>query len=255
MQRNLRIADCNRFLDVCQPAVSNPIIWVYYVCNITTDLYLLSIPLPLLWGSQLQTWKKISLISVFSGGIFIVVCATFRVVFIVTDPVNGAQLAGSWAARECFVAVVTTNLPMVFTLVKAWVGPVVSLVSTKRSSHKDTNGTPRMTPTFGGGRSSRRGRGPPSANPIPDMTKSESEEHIVYEMKHMDERTEENAGKIHKTVWVDVVREERPEPQSPGKDSGGNRGVSDRPWEQVQSGHSTHFQGRGMSFDNGPPRY
>ena len=32
------------------------------------------------------------------------------------DPVNGAQLAGSWAVRETFIAVVTTNLPMVYPL-------------------------------------------------------------------------------------------------------------------------------------------
>jgi hypothetical protein len=242
--------------------VSNAVIWVYWACNVSTDLYLLSIPLPLLWVSQLQKWKKISLICLFSGGLFIVVCATLRCVLIVTNSVDGAQLAGSWAVRETFVAVVTTNLPLVFTLVKGWLGPLVTRVSTGRSSQKDTNGTPRITPTYGGGRSWRP-RGPPTANPITDFTMNGSEEHIIYEMKRMDEKppvegvqkkTEETERNIHKSVQVAVVREERQQPPFSEKDRGGKR-VSNHPWEQVQPGHSAFVQGRKMSLNRGSFRH
>lgn len=242
--------------------MSNAIIWVYWACNVTTDLYLLSIPLPLLWGSRLQKWKKISLIFLFSGGTFIIVCATLRCVFIVTDPVNGAQLAGQWAVRETFVAVVTTNLPLVFTLVKGWLGPLRTRVSTGRSTQKDTNGTPRVIATFGGGRS-WRGRGPPTANPITDFSMNDSEEHIVYEMKHMDEdtpfegaqkQTADTERNIHRSVQVAVVREERQQPALSGKDGSGKR-VSDQPREPVQTGHSAFVQGRKMSFNRGSFRH
>lgn len=242
-------------LDVCQPAVSNNIIWVYWACNVSTDLYLLSIPLPLLWGSRLHKWKKISLIFLFSGGILIVIFATLRCVLIVTDTVNGAQLAGSWAVRETFVAIVTTNLPLVFTLIKGWLGPLVTRVTTGRSSQKDpnSNGNSRTTPTFGGGRSWRgRGHGPPTANPITDFTMNESEEHIVYEMDHMTEegthekKTGDNSYNIYKSVQVAVVREERQrQATSPSGNDYSNRRVSDQhPWEQIQAGHSAFARGR-----------
>ena len=71
-------------LDVCQPAVSNQIVWVYLAMNVATDLYLLSIPLPMLWGSQLKKWTKMGLMLLFGGGIFVVACATLRCVLIVT---------------------------------------------------------------------------------------------------------------------------------------------------------------------------
>jgi hypothetical protein len=241
--------------------VSNEIIWVYWACNVTTDLYLLSIPLPLLWGSRLQKWKKISLIFLFSGGVFVVVCATLRCVLIVTNPIDGAQLAGSWAVRETFVAVVTTNLPLAFTLVKGWLGPLVARVSTGRSSQKETKGTPRIIATFGGGRS-WRGRGPPTANPITDFTLNGSEEHMVYEMNQMDgkspiegvqTKTAETERNIHKSVQVAIVREER-QPALSGK-NGSDKRVFEYPWAQVQTGHSAFVQGREMSFNRGSFRH
>ncbi|PHH60400.1 hypothetical protein CDD82_2309 [Ophiocordyceps australis] len=70
--------------NVCYPAVSRQIVWVYFAFNITTDLFLLSIPVPMLWKSSLRPVKKIGLILLFSGGIFIIICATLRCILIVT---------------------------------------------------------------------------------------------------------------------------------------------------------------------------
>ncbi|CAG9997247.1 unnamed protein product [Clonostachys byssicola] len=243
--------------NICQPAVSNAIIWVYWTCNVTTDLYLLSIPLPLLWSSRLQRWKKLSLMFLFSGGLLIVVFATLRCVIIVTDPENGAQLAGSWAVRETFVAIVTTSLPLVFTLVKGWLGPLVTRVSTARSSQKDSKHTPRVIATFGGGNNSWRGRGPPTANPITNFTMNESEEHIVYEMKHMPDgplqRPADNS--IQKSVQVSLDREERRQQHHPMPSGDGSNMASDPRWEQAQTGHSAFIQGRNMSMSPGNYRH
>lgn len=50
------------------------------------------------------------------------------------DPVNGAQLAGSWAVRETFVAVLTTNLPMLWKFLRFAVSPFLgSFASRSRS--------------------------------------------------------------------------------------------------------------------------
>ncbi|KJZ74262.1 hypothetical protein HIM_06268 [Hirsutella minnesotensis 3608] len=200
--------------NVCQPAVSNQIIWMFLAFNVSTDLYLISIPLPMLWQSTLKPMKKIGLMMLFSGGLFVVVCATLRCILIVTDATNGAQLAGSWAVRETFVAVVTTNLPMIFPLLKVWFSSAVGSLTTARSSQK-TERTPSEFRTFGGGHGpSWRGRGPPTANPITNFTFNESEERMMEDVRMQDikvwgERTTETTphNQIFKRVDVDITHE------------------------------------------------
>ncbi|KAI8305424.1 hypothetical protein K4K61_005336 [Colletotrichum sp. SAR11_59] len=191
--------------NVCQPAISNQVVWVCLSFNVSTDLYLLSIPLPMLWQAKLKPLKKWGLLFLFSGGLFVIVCATLRCVLIVTDPQNGAQLAGSWAVRETFVAVITANLPMVFSIVKQWLTPVFgSLITSIRSSQRQTENTPRDVRNFGAGSNqSWRGRGPPSAYPITNITFNESEERMVNEIKMQDVK-----------AWGDPYADGRPPTRS-----------------------------------------
>ncbi|PON30800.1 hypothetical protein TGAM01_v200220 [Trichoderma gamsii] len=210
------------------PAISNQIIWVYWAFNVTTDLYIISVPLPMLWGSSLKPLKKVGFMIVFSGGILVVVCATLRCVLIVLDTENGAQLAGSWAVRETFVAVVTTNLPMTLPLLKEIFVPLFgSILGSMRSTQKSGEMTPKGFITFGGSSKSWRGRGPPTANPITDFTINESEERMVGSIRMQDLKAwsdsqdqdqghqsgpdEESRG-IRKPVEVDIVHEIRPNP-------------------------------------------
>lgn len=62
--------------------MSRPIIWVTFASNVITDIYLLMIPLPMLWGSTLRTVKKIASTIVLGAGIFVLVCATLKSVFV-----------------------------------------------------------------------------------------------------------------------------------------------------------------------------
>ncbi|OAX84488.1 hypothetical protein ACJ72_01159 [Emergomyces africanus] len=186
--------------NICQPAISNQVIWVFLGFNIATDMYLLSIPIPMLWQSSIKPLKKAGLTVLFSGGLLVMACAIVRVLMIVTDPVNGAQSAGSWAVRETFIAVITTNLPMIFPLMKRCSSSVFgSLMTSLRSSKRTGHETPKELRTFGGssGHNSghRRGRGPPTANPIPNTTFSESEERIMEDYKLQDMRNNNNRNK------------------------------------------------------------
>ncbi|KAK2616411.1 hypothetical protein QQS21_000653 [Conoideocrella luteorostrata] len=122
--------------DACYPAVSRRIIWVYLAMNVITDIYLISIPIPMLWGSTLNRMSKIWLMALFSGGFFVISCATVRCVFIISDPVNGPQLAGSWAVRETFVAIVITNLPTTFPLLKQCYLPIRKSISSRYSKDR-----------------------------------------------------------------------------------------------------------------------
>lgn len=79
---------------------------------------------------------------------------------------------------------ITTNLPMIFPLLKTWLQPWLGTVlGSSRKAYR----TPSGFRTIGGGGPSREGRsrrGPPSANPITaNMTFSESEERIVADIK------------------------------------------------------------------------
>lgn len=75
--------------DVCQAAISRPIVWVTFASNIVTDLYLIFIPIPMLWGSQLKLLKKIAATIVLSAGVFVLVCATLKSVFVlVVSPIK-----------------------------------------------------------------------------------------------------------------------------------------------------------------------
>lgn len=54
------------------------------VLNVTTDLYLISIPLPMLWGSMLKPLKKMGLMLIFGSGFFVITCALLRSVLMLT---------------------------------------------------------------------------------------------------------------------------------------------------------------------------
>ncbi|KAJ5638171.1 hypothetical protein N7490_008050 [Penicillium lividum] len=102
----------------CQPAVSKIDIYVTVVLNVATDIYLISIPAPLLFKARLRWREKLELLVLFSGGLFVMMCGILRCVLILTAGANGAEEAGSWACRETFVAVVIGNVPMIYPLVR-----------------------------------------------------------------------------------------------------------------------------------------
>ncbi|KAJ5973187.1 hypothetical protein N7481_010397 [Penicillium waksmanii] len=102
----------------CQPAVSKIDIYVTVVLNVATDIYLISIPAPMLFKARLRWREKLELLVLFSGGLFVMMAGILRCVLILTAGANGAQQAGSWACRETFVAVIIGNMPMIYPLVR-----------------------------------------------------------------------------------------------------------------------------------------
>ncbi|GAW22034.1 hypothetical protein ANO14919_115690 [Xylariales sp. No.14919] len=142
----------------CQPAISRPIIWTSYAANISTDIYLILIPLPMLWGSSLKLVKKIASTIVLGAGIFVLVCTTLKTIFVIADPVNGAELAEEWGTREAFVAVYTTNLPMIFPLIRGWLSPVFGTVL--RSTTQKSYALHEGIRTIGSGGTGHRRRNP-----------------------------------------------------------------------------------------------
>ncbi|KAF4465344.1 integral membrane PTH11 [Fusarium albosuccineum] len=168
--------------NACQAAISLPIVWASFAANVSTDIYLIAIPLPMLWGSKLKLIKKIASTIILGAGIFILGCAIMKTVFVLVDPIHGAELAGAWGTRESFVAFMTTNLPLLFPLFRIWFSPILGSVM---QSTKNSYQTPSGFRTIGGGgggrsgQSSKRG-GPPTANPLSaNLSFNDSEERIV----------------------------------------------------------------------------
>lgn len=144
----------------------------------------MSIPIPMLWHASLPKAKKGGLILLFSGGLFVTMAGILRCVLILTDPINGAQQAGSWAVRETFVAVITSNMPMVFPLVMRWGRPLIGTLrsissTTNRHSKLSRSGDPHSGAFKLEDKNPRRGMGPRSVNPITEFTMSGSEERII----------------------------------------------------------------------------
>ncbi|GAB1319305.1 Rhodopsin domain-containing protein [Madurella fahalii] len=175
----------------CQPAISKVDILVTVVLNVLTDIYLMSIPIPMLWHSSLRPFKKAGLILLFSGGAFVTVAGVLRCVLIITDPINGAEKAGSWAVRETFVAVVTSNLPMISPLITRLFRPLIgSLRSLSSTQNKASGGLSRSLDAKPRAvivledKNPRRGMGPRSVHPIPNFTANDSEEQICVSHHH-----------------------------------------------------------------------
>ncbi|PKY07657.1 hypothetical protein P168DRAFT_295382 [Aspergillus campestris IBT 28561] len=173
--------------NACQAAVSKPVVWASFASNVSTDIYLILIPIPMLWISRLKLLKKVTTTIVFGAGLFVLVCAILKSVFVLTeDPVNGAQLAGEWGTRETFAAVVTTNLPMIFHFLRPLLSRLVgSVFGTTQRTCKSPIGFYKVD----------CGAGEQTVHPMTaNLTLSESEEHIVENVKMDDFRDSNVTG-------------------------------------------------------------
>ena len=88
--------------------------------------------MPMLWKANLEIKRKLSLILVFGGGVFVMMAGILRCALIIKDPINGAQAAGSWACRETFVAVIIGNVPMIYPLTRRGVEKVYSIAGASK---------------------------------------------------------------------------------------------------------------------------
>ena len=77
----------------------------------------------------------------------------------------GGQVAAEWGTRETFIAVVTTNLPMIFPLFKTWLTPYLPSTLRLSSNNKayKTPGSGFVTIGGSGEPSKHTRKGPRSA--------------------------------------------------------------------------------------------
>ncbi|KAI0185514.1 hypothetical protein EV127DRAFT_396756 [Xylaria flabelliformis] len=109
---------------LCRPTNSPFYVLATLISDVATDLYLVSIPLAVLWGVQVPLRKKVILLGLFGGSFFVVIAGTIRGIVILTAGQQGAISGSQWAVRETFVAAVIGNLPASQPLFRAWASKV-----------------------------------------------------------------------------------------------------------------------------------
>jgi hypothetical protein len=86
------------------------------VFNISSDVIILSIPMPLLFRVRLPKKNKAILVSVFLIGAFTIVAAALNKYYSFTNPF-GTQWT-IWYLRESYTAILCANLPLIYPLIQ-----------------------------------------------------------------------------------------------------------------------------------------
>src|SRR2546421_7182919 len=109
------------------------------VFNISSDIMMLCIPLPLLLRSKLPPKRKASLCGIFSMGAFVILSATLNKYYSFTQPFS--PIWTFWYVREASTAVIVSNLPMCWHLLRRG----LHLTSFAGSSSDTRNGRSQLS--------------------------------------------------------------------------------------------------------------
>ncbi|KAI3393434.1 hypothetical protein diail_4270 [Diaporthe ilicicola] len=86
--------------------------------NISSDMIMICIPMPLIVRMALPWRQKIVVGIIFSLGIFVIVAALLTKIFNLTNVYDASYML--WYVREASVAVYMSNLPMIWPLLREW---------------------------------------------------------------------------------------------------------------------------------------
>lgn len=91
--------------------------------NVTSDIVIMVIPIPLLIKLQVPLHRKLILAAMFCSGIFIMICTVLRAYYSLKS-LTTLSIALGWANRECFVAAIVVSLPGIKPLFRnsRWLG-------------------------------------------------------------------------------------------------------------------------------------
>ncbi|KAE9980130.1 hypothetical protein EG328_000495 [Venturia inaequalis] len=107
--------------------------YVQAAFNISSDLMMLFIPIPMFSSLRLPWKQKIVLCGVFSMGIFVIIASILTKVFNLTNIYNVDYML--WYSREASVALYVANLPLVWPLIREWV-PFLRATTKKYNSYE-----------------------------------------------------------------------------------------------------------------------
>ncbi|CEJ82394.1 hypothetical protein VHEMI02460 [[Torrubiella] hemipterigena] len=118
------------------------------ITNVSTDLLILYIPLPLLWVLQAPLSKKIAYGIWLTTGIFVIVASLLRCILSIKDA-NEVNVSTIWAIRETVVGVISVNLPILGPLLIRKCKCLAATLSANSVSKDDQNSGQPSLITFG----------------------------------------------------------------------------------------------------------
>ncbi|KAK8156435.1 hypothetical protein IWX90DRAFT_102507 [Phyllosticta citrichinensis] len=99
----------------CSPAFGPVVRAVPPILNICADLYLIIPPAIMIWHVKASRDRKMTLCVIFGISLALTVLATLRLSLpYTTDPGLRAHIIVEWAGRECWAALITSNVPVLF---------------------------------------------------------------------------------------------------------------------------------------------
>ncbi|KAK6860458.1 hypothetical protein PG995_004094 [Apiospora arundinis] len=119
---------------VCHGVTHPSIVWATMAGSVLTDIWLMILAMPMLWGTRMCHSEKLAFFIVLGVSMVVVVCSVLKAVYTQADPINSAKLVSIWGMREAFALVLTTNLPMILQLLKLWFRLLICFISPQRST-------------------------------------------------------------------------------------------------------------------------
>ena len=88
---------------------------VVLILNVSTDIFLISIPIPIFLFSTMPLHRKVTISLLFGAGLFVTVAAILRSAFVFSN-LGSSILMAQWAVRESFIGFLVGNAPMLTPL-------------------------------------------------------------------------------------------------------------------------------------------
>ncbi|KAG5953580.1 hypothetical protein E4U53_004679 [Claviceps sorghi] len=132
----------------------NQIFLTLVITNVSTDLLILYIPLPLLWVVQLPLSRKIIYGFWLTTGVFVIAASLLRCVLSIQKSTD-VDVSTIWAIRETFVGIISVNAPILGPWLIRKCSFIAQTVVSKQSS-SDVNSKPKGISVVTIGRKSYR---------------------------------------------------------------------------------------------------
>ena len=160
------------------------------VFNISSDLMMLGIMLPVLVKANLMLKQKLALVVIFGMGSFVIAAAILTKVFNLTDVYSTVYML--WYFREASTAIYVSNLPLIWPLLREWLTSFRRMSARRNETHASaSNGNGTARPGGKGGISA-------SAHPLTHMSKGSIRHHHHTRFTETDIKHSESAERINR---------------------------------------------------------
>ncbi|KAI1385913.1 uncharacterized protein F4822DRAFT_357565 [Hypoxylon trugodes] len=118
--------------------------WAHSAINIATDLWILGLPIPLIFRLQLGLKKRIYLILMFSVGIIITVVSIVRFSGLVTyststNPTYNNVMVATYSVIECNLSIVCCCMPATLAFLRRYFPRIFGGSSNRSSNHQSSD--------------------------------------------------------------------------------------------------------------------